>query len=78
MISPARIKQNSLTERSVWICWALPVVVSKHGAVTVAKVQTPDLHVPVGGASGDKCVILSETEEEELWVKIFKKNHTVI
>lgn len=70
MISPARIKQNSLTERSVWICWALPVVVSKHGAVTVAKVQTPDLHVPVGGASGDKRVILSETEEAGLWVKI--------
>ncbi len=39
-------------------CWALPVIVSKHGAVTVAKVQAPDLHVSVSGASGDKCAIL--------------------
>ena len=31
---------------------------SKHGAVTVAEIQTPDLHVSVGGAGGDKCVIL--------------------
>lgn len=39
-------------------CWVLPVVMSKHGAVTVAEVQTPDLHVSISGASGDKCVIL--------------------
>lgn len=30
-----------------------PVVVSEHGAVTVAEVQTPDLHVSVGRAGGD-------------------------
>lgn len=34
-------------------CWELPVVMSEHGAVTVAKVQTPDLHISVSGAGGD-------------------------
>lgn len=34
-------------------CWDSPVVVSEHGAVTVAEVQTPDLHVPVRRAGGD-------------------------
>lgn len=42
----------------VWICWPLPVIMSKHGAVAVAKVQTPDLHVSVRGAGGDKCAVL--------------------
>lgn len=37
-----------------------PVIVGKHGAVTVAKVQTPDLHVPVGGAGGDEGAVLVE------------------
>lgn len=39
-------------------CSALPVVMSKHGAVTVAEIQTPDLHISVSGARRDKCVIL--------------------
>lgn len=39
--------------------WPLPVVVSKHGAVAVAKVQTPDLHVSVGRAGCNNCTILS-------------------
>ena len=30
----------------------------KHGAVTVAEVQTPDLHVSVGGPGGDERVVL--------------------
>lgn len=34
-------------------CWESPVVVSEHGAVTVAEVQTPDLHVSVSRAGGD-------------------------
>lgn len=37
----------------------LPVVVSEHGAVAVAKVQTPDLHVSVGRAGSNNCTVLS-------------------
>lgn len=46
--------------------WALPVVMSEHGAVTVAEVQTPDLHVPVGGASGDDRAVLVNTRSETM------------
>lgn len=45
-------------EALVRMCWPLPVIMSKHGTVTVTKVQTPDFHVSVGGARGDKRAIL--------------------
>lgn len=31
---------------------------SKHGAVTVTEVQTPDLHISVGRAGGDEGAVL--------------------
>lgn len=47
---------------------------SKHGAVTVAKIQTPDLHVSVGGASGNNCAILvkrhTRSESGRLWAEV--------
>lgn len=46
----------------VCVVGALPVVMSKHGTVTVAKVQTPDLQVSVSGAGGNNCVILDLNE----------------
>ena len=54
--------------------WALPVVMSEHGAVTVAEVQTPDLHVPVGGASGDERAILL-TQDQRPWAKTVGQHH---
>lgn len=68
MISPPRIQYTAfLFQRTHGLFglgprrWALPVVMSEHGAVTVAEVQTPDLHVPVSGASGDERAILVNT-----------------
>lgn len=34
---------------------------SEHGAVTVAEVQTPDLHVSVSRAGGDERAVLVDT-----------------
>lgn len=45
--------------------WDSPVVVSEHGAVAVAEVQTPDLHVSVGGAGGDERAVLVDTRRTD-------------
>lgn len=42
----------------------LPVVVSEQRAVTVTEVQTPDLHVSVGGAGGDERAVLVDGDQE--------------
>lgn len=59
------MKSESLIFFSLGLCCCvLPVVMSKHGAVTVTEVQPPDLHVPVGRAGGDDGVILVGQKDE--------------
>lgn len=44
---------------------------SEHGAVTVAEVQTPDLHVPVSRAGGDQRAVLVDRETRGVAVGYF-------
>lgn len=53
--------RSELDSEALLRCWESPVVVSEHGAVTVAEVQTPDLHVSVRGAGGDERAVLVHT-----------------